>query len=188
MSVRASVVVVALLATALFTVVAPPAVSGGWATVELSSTPDGVRAGEPWVVDLKILQHGRTPLENVRPAVILHGSEDGVETRFVARPTGTAGVYRAQVLFPTAGKWDYSVDNGFAQVSTYPAVRIAERAPAPAVGSAAGGADAAPGPRWIVIAGALAIGLLAAGLTLAVLRRRRPGRVSTGVPAAPPTS
>ena len=187
MSVRASIVV-ALLAAALFTVVAPSAVAGGWATVELSSTPDGVRAGAPWVVELKILQHGRTPLENVSPAVTVQGGEDGSEIRFVARPTERAGVYRAQVFFPTAGKWEYSVDNGFAQVSTYPPVTIAEAAATPAVAKEEGGADAVQGQRGIAIAGALAIGLLAAVLTLAVLRRRRPGGVSTGVPAAPTAS
>ena len=42
------------------------AFGGGWATVGMSSTPAGAKPGEPWVVDMTILQHGRTPLEGVR--------------------------------------------------------------------------------------------------------------------------
>src|SRR3954453_23456866 len=46
-----------------------PAVAhaGGFATTGLSSTPEGLRAGQPWKVELTILQHGRTPLGAPRP-------------------------------------------------------------------------------------------------------------------------
>ena len=45
------------------------ALAGGWATVQLSSTPKGAQAGMLWVVNLTVLQHGVTPLAGVRPEI-----------------------------------------------------------------------------------------------------------------------
>lgn len=47
----------------------PAVFAGGWATVQLSSTPTGVRAGKVWDVRLTVLQHGRTPLVGITPSV-----------------------------------------------------------------------------------------------------------------------
>ena len=99
------------------------ALAGGWATVQLSSTPKGARAGVPWVVNLTVLQHGVTPLENVQPHVRI---EQGTLARqFLARPTAKVGVYKARVVFPRAGTWRWSIWDGFSRVHTYKAVRIA---------------------------------------------------------------
>ena len=72
-----------LLAVGLLLVFAPAARAGGWATVGLSSTP----SGKTWVVDLTVLQHGVTPLTDVKPAVVI-SSGDKREV-FAAKPTGT---------------------------------------------------------------------------------------------------
>ena len=42
---------------------------------------------------------------------------------FAAKPTGKPGVYRAEVVFPTAGRWTYQIDDGFISQMphTYPA-------------------------------------------------------------------
>lgn len=170
----------------LAAVLARPALAGGWATVELSSTPDGVRAGEEWVVDLTILRHGRTPLANVEPAITV--SERRVERskRFVAPPTEQTGVYRARVTFPSAGRWEYRVDDGFSRVQTYPVVSIGEPAPPPVPPTEdVGGASAAGGSRPALLVLAVALGLAAAGLTFAMRRRRDAGRHGSGAPAAP---
>ena len=173
------------LALVLVAALAGPAVGGGWATVELSSTPDGVRAGEEWMVDLTILQHGRTPLAGVQPAIRVSEPEGGRSERFVARATDRPGVYRARVTFPTAGEWEYRVDDGFGQVQTYPVVRIAEK-PAPPVPAAedAGAAAASRDSRAAVLTAAVALGVIAAGLTMVMLRRRGAGRRGGGAPAA----
>ena len=49
-----------------------PAVAhaGGFATTGLSSTPAGLRAGQPWKVELTVLQHGVTPLSELRPEIV----------------------------------------------------------------------------------------------------------------------
>jgi hypothetical protein len=116
-----------LLLGAAFLVLAGTAVAGGWATVQLSSTPKGLSAGEAWLVDITVLQHGRTPLEGLKPTITIRkvagarktsaASEPAAaESRtFVARPTAGTGVYRARVVFPSAGMWRYEVYDGFVQ-------------------------------------------------------------------------
>ena len=112
------------------------AAAGGWATVKLSSAPKGLSAGEPWIVDITVLQHGQTPLAGVKPTVTIRKlaavrSTTG-NTVFAARPTGRTGVYRARVVFPSAGTWRFAVYDGFTQYGgarthTFAPVKIASR-------------------------------------------------------------
>ena len=164
--------IMAAVVTGLFALPAG-AQAGGWATVTLSSTPDGLEPGRPWLVELEILQHGRTPLEGVEPAVILTEPETGAERTVAARPTGRPGTYLARVVFTGAGRWEYAVDDGFGRRHTYPPVSIGAGAPAlqaPAVGRDEPGGSDFP---WAALAAALAAGLAAAGLTRALQRRGR---------------
>jgi len=152
-----------LLAIPLVLVLAAPAYAGGWATVGMSSTPAGLGPGEPWNVELTILQHGRTPLDGLQPAItIING--DARET-FPAEPAGKPGVYRATVTFPAAGRWSYQVDDGF----------ISERphtfAPVQISASAAAG-DGGPSPG--LLAGGLALLAAAAALLLVPRLRHHP--------------
>ena len=163
------------LALALLT--APAAHAGGFATVGLSSTPEGVAPGTPWRVDVTLLQHGRTPLAGVHPVVVIRSGD--VERRFPAAATGKRGVYRAEVVFPTAGRWRYEVLDGFVmnQRHTFPPATIggSTRAAAPAPAPAQ-----APPSGSTVELGWLAPGilaLLAAGAVLLWSRR------SAGAPA-----
>jgi hypothetical protein len=144
---RSTLVAAAALAAAL---IAPATtLAGGWATVGLSSLPDGARPG-------------------------------GEEQAFVAEPTERSGVYRARVVFPSAGEWSYSVDDDFSQVHELGSVRIgdgdAQATPAAATPRpAAGPPDSGDGAT---LAGALGIalgaGLLAALLTTVLRRRGEP--------------
>lgn len=173
--IRITLVVAAALAAAL---IAPATtLAGGWATVGLSSLPDGARSGEAWVVDVTVLQHGRTPLERVEPKVLIATGIGGTEQAFAAKPTQKAGVYRARVVFPSAGRWTYSVDDDFSQVHELGAVRVA------AAGEGAIAAPAQPKPAagppdsgdGVTLAAALGIALgagLVAGLFTMALRRR----------------
>jgi hypothetical protein len=154
-----------LLAVGLLLVAAPAAHAGGWATVTLSSTPAGTAPGAPWNVNITVLQHGVTPLTDVKPAVTI-SSGDMTKT-FAAKPTGKPGVYRTSVVFPTAGEWNYVVDDGFisGHPHTYPAVQIDA---APAVATSADGG----GPNLLWLLPGLALLLAAAALLLARPRRR----------------
>jgi hypothetical protein len=102
------------------------AAAGGWATVQLSSTPAKSRAGVPWVVNLTVLQHGETPLADVKPVVRI--AQGTLTRQFLARPTAKTGVYRARVVFPRAGMWRWSIWDGFSRTHTYKKVRIAPAA------------------------------------------------------------
>jgi hypothetical protein len=111
-------------AAALALVCAGTALAGGWATVKLSSSPKGVSAGEAWVVDIKVLQHGLAtqPLCCLKPTVTIRkvvaraaSSSSPVTKTFRARWNDRLGIYRARVVFPSAGKWRYEVWDGFIQ-------------------------------------------------------------------------
>ena len=146
-----------------FTFLAAPAFGGGFATTGLSSLPDGTAPGEPWVVDVSVLGHGRTPIAGMKPTITISRGAD--ERTFAAKPIRT-GVYRAEVVFPDAGRWSYAVDSGFGLgPETYPPVDI--RAP-----ENAAAATSSDSGRWIAALGA---GLLA-GLAAALLTRRRSHR------------
>lgn len=168
---------------------APSAHAGGWATVGLSSTPSGTPPGQPWDVDITILQHGRTPLEGVTPTVHIRSGD--TTKQFVAEPNGEPGVYHARVVFPKAGRWSYEVHDGFVAdfAHTFPAVEIGDGG-SPAV-PAADTARPAPAPApdddgiaaaWLWGAGAALL------LALAVLgfdrRRSTAALAQTPEPAA----
>lgn len=189
--------VFAAIAAALVT--AGAASAGGWATVGLSSLPDGTPPGKPWDVEITILQHGRTPLADISPSVTIRNQSTGEELVHVARATDRVGIYRARVIFPTAGIWSYEVYDGFtqyggAQTHTFAPVTIgaaaglsaaarpgASEAALPAgAGRSQPGAGATSPAVWPVaggIAGALALCCLAA------FRRRRRPRPSATLPS-----
>ena len=153
-----------------------PAVAhaGGFATTGLSSTPAGLRAGQPWKVELTILQHGRTPLSDLRPEIVTLDA-DGNRTTFRAKSTGRPGHYSATVRFPKAGQWSYAVYDGFnnALPTTYPAVLIRPKTVAPAVRR-----PDPVGPPGLPIAFAGLLLLGAAGFWLSRRRRHPPARLA----------
>jgi hypothetical protein len=153
-----------------------PAVAhaGGFATTGLSSTPEGLRAGQPWKVELTILQHGRTPLSDLSPEIVAVDA-DGNRTTFRAKPTGEPGRYAATVRFPKPGQWSYMVYDGFnnAMPTTYPAVLIRDPEP---VGSVRRPDPVGPPGLPIAIGGVLLVGAL--GLWLVHRRRHPPARLA----------
>lgn len=160
-----------------FLLLAAPAHGGGFATTGLSSLPDGKAAGEPWVVDIEILQHGIRPSSGAEPKIVI--SDGAVRRSFAAREISD-GVYRAEVVFPRAGRWRYAVRSVWG-VERFVPVKIAARADTAAaaasrrpVAPAAAGDDGGT-PRWPIALGA---GLIAALITVAALRRSPRRRVS----------
>jgi hypothetical protein len=113
----------AVAAAALGLAAVPAAQAGCWATVKLSSMP----TTRIWSVNVTPLQHGRTPLPDAKPRIeIRQGS--GAWKVFAARRTPTSGVFRARVVFPSAGTWQLRVWDGFepncARYHTYAPVTI----------------------------------------------------------------
>ena len=147
-----------LLTTMMVLCLLPAAAhAGGWASAGVLNPPQGVEAGETWKAEIEILQHGRTPLEGVTPAVVVGGE------RFAASPTGRPGVYTAEVVFPRSGRVEYSIDDGFTNVD--PHTFVADIDAAGSTPAAAAGGDF----PWLPVTGA-ALAALAVAL---LLRRRR---------------
>jgi hypothetical protein len=164
-----TVIIGAVLAVALAT--AGAAQAGCWATAGISPQPPDT-AGATWKASIKIMQHGRTPLANAEPTLRIRNVDSGESRRFVAKPTGQAGVYRAEVVFPAAGTWRYEIHDGFpvrecAQTHTFAPVEI---------DGAAGGGGASL--AW-TISGSVALAFALGVLFLAGLRPRRRGALVT---------
>ena len=157
---------IALAALVAALVVSSAASAGGWATVGIAPLADGVTSGDTWSTEITVLQHGRTPLDGLRPTLTISTGED---TRtFNARPTGRTGLYEADVVFPQPGRWSVVVDSGFGDSRlTYGPVTIG----AAPVGT--------PGSFSVlpvaIVAGALA---LAAAAVFGIRRMRRLGPAS----------
>lgn len=165
--------ILAITAAALAALALPAAsTAGGWATVGLETLPAGVGAGETWVAEATILQHGRTPLEGVKPRVLIDDNQGG-HRAFAAAPTGEPGVYRARVVFPQAGSWRVSVEDGFYGV--IPTHSFGEFEIGAGSASAAGppSDDGAGLAAWAALGLSLAAG--AAAFLLVALRGRRTG-------------
>ena len=176
------------LAAALLLALPAAAAAGGFATAGLSSTPEGVAPGKPWTVDITILQHGRTPLDGLTPRVQISTAAGDAFRQFDAKPTGESGVYRAVVVFPKAGEWDYRVLDGFndQMPHTFPAVRIGDGAvpaapspPQPPAPAPSGDGIAA---GWLWGAGLML--MLALVVLLADRERRRPVGARAGAEPA----
>ena len=104
--------------------------AGCMATVGLSSMPKpGLQAGKPWVVTIRVLQHGRTPMPDAEPEVRIRNAA-GKLFVFKGVRTAVVGSYRARVVFPRAGRYALRVYDGFpvkhcARVHTFRSVVIA---------------------------------------------------------------
>lgn len=156
-------VLVVLCAIAVALVVAPLGSGGGWATVGFEPLPDGMSAGGTWNPTIFVKQHGVTPLPGLQPVVeIAEGT--GAATTFFATETAEAGVYEANVVFPTEGDWRVTIHSGFgdSQVS-YGPVAIGP------AGSDGGGLPELP----VVGLGVLALAVLGGAVLLGGRRLRR---------------
>ena len=101
---RMSILMAFLLALA-FSI---PVLAGGWAVITLDSLPNDVVAGEPINVGFTVLQHGRTPMNDLEPTITanLHKDQSFVVK---AEPDGKPGHYAATLTFPTEGEWRWSI-------------------------------------------------------------------------------
>ena len=87
--------------------------AGCFATVGLSPLPS-VGSGETWTANVQVLQHGRTPMDDASPVVLIRNGTTGQERSFPATLVDPAeGRYEAAVVFPSDGTWAVAVNDGF---------------------------------------------------------------------------
>jgi hypothetical protein len=179
---------VALLGGVVLAVLAfaAPASAGCWATVGVTPPPANLSAGTVWPADITVLQHGRNPLPNAAdatPTVTIVNADTAERKTFAATSTDPkAGLYRAEVVFPSSGSWSYEVYDGFDTWNGDPVPCGATHTFGSVdVGGGGGSASASSGPpaesssfpAWPV-GGGVAGGLAAAAALAFLLRRRGP--------------
>lgn len=137
---------------------------GGWATVGFEPLPDGMSAGDSWKPDIFVKQHGITPLAGLQPVVMIEETASGQSTKFLATADEEAGLYHADVVFPSQGDWRITIRSGFGDSKvTYGPV---------AIGAPSGGGGATE-PRSLIGFGVVALAVLGAFGVLAARRSRR---------------
>jgi mono/diheme cytochrome c family protein len=96
---------IALLVSLIFAV---PAFAGGWAVITLDELPTDVVAGEPLTVGFTVLQHGKTPMNDLEPTITANLYKEQ-EFMVNAGPDGKPGHYTATLTFPKEGEWRWSI-------------------------------------------------------------------------------
>ncbi len=144
-----------------------PAWAGGWAVVTLAELPGQVTAGQPFVVEFSVRQHGQTLLPGLSPTITAVRPDMGERVQAQAAESKQRGFYEASVTLPAAGSWDWTID-AFGETHTMPPLTVmvgAGLTPAPATSSAAA---ANPLPWGVGVTA-----LLAAGSLALIWRRQR---------------
>lgn len=88
------------------------ATAGGWAVSTLDATPAPV-PGQALNVGFTIRQHGVTPVDLDEGVGIQITATDGTVQQFPAVLHGATGHYVASVVFPAAGDYTWSVQQGW---------------------------------------------------------------------------
>src|SRR5215212_10139444 len=87
-----------------------PARAGGYAVVRLDERPGDDLVATPWRFGFMVLQHDVTPNSDVTPIVRALHKETGEEVTATAQQEGAVGHFVAEVTFPRAGEWKWSVE------------------------------------------------------------------------------
>lgn len=165
---KISLVLALLLALAL----AVPVFAGGWAVITLDELPTNVTAGEPFTVGFTVLQHGKTPMTDLDPTILVE-SPDGEKSAVLAKPEGKPGHYAATLTFSTEGDWNWTIQ-AFSMEQKMPVLSVAASSAASAnapVVEAELVKESSTSPIIIVRWLALGIGLV--GLAIAFIRKSR---------------
>jgi hypothetical protein len=109
------------IAILLSLVVVIPAFAGGWAVITLDELPTNVVADEPLTIGFTVLQHGRTPLNDLTPTVYVAQNEE--KLAFRAKADSKPGHYTATLTFPKDGNWEWSIQ-AFTMDQPMPALNV----------------------------------------------------------------
>jgi hypothetical protein len=93
----------------------PPVAAGGWATISVVGPSSAPVAGEPWLLELEVLQHGVTPIDWEQVSLVGRNPVSGMVAAANARSDGAVGRYLVEVVFPDAGVW--TLDFGLKQLA-----------------------------------------------------------------------
>jgi hypothetical protein len=185
---------IVLLAVGVALAFAGTASAGCWATVGVSPLPSAGQEQTTWKPQIQVLQHGRTPMADAKPTVIIENAQTGDRRTFdAALVNGSEGVYQASVVFPEPGTWSVAVNDGFPAeecAATHafgnfaigapvpPAEPPAVPDPQPAVPVTPASAESGGSSLALPLGLGLGLGIAALGLVGAFALRARHGRAA----------
>lgn len=108
-----------LALSGLLTLAATPLLAGGWAVITLDALPGRVVAGESLTIGFVVRQHGLTPLKGVTPFIIARHTETNEKVTVAASPKGADGHYLATLTLPSAGVWQWVINDGFVTADAF---------------------------------------------------------------------
>ena len=155
-------------------VVATQALAGGWAVVTLDSLPSEVRAGEDVHLGFMVLQHGVTPVGDfVSPYLLASNAVTGEEVRADARQDGSVGHFVVDVIFPSAGTWEWTITPDPFMGTQFEPLTVGAVGAASAEASSPGVHFLEPSTlRWAL--GSTGVTMLIVAAALMFTRQRRP--------------
>ena len=141
--------------------------------VELSSTPFGTKPGDPWTGTLTLIgSPGLVSQANPTISVTNLGTGKSEVFRPTRDTSGKPNLFHYSVVFPEAGRYQYTVRDGVTgREYNYPVVRIVGPAATPIPKTSLGTSDDSF-PLWPLIGGLGGAGLLAAAAFVALRGRR----------------
>jgi hypothetical protein len=151
------------------------AAAGGYATATLDPPPDEPVTGEPVELGFTLMQHGVTPTNWGQATLTVIDIDSGERTNYRATPSGSAGHWTVEVIFPAVGNYRFEVTHDL-QIES---VNLTETNLAVAVpgGSSTTGATPGPSVGLAALAGALGL-ILTVGLWVAGGLTPRPVRMA----------
>lgn len=99
-----------MIAAIMLLALSVPAMAGGYAVVHLDEEPGEALEATPWRFGFMVLQHGVTPISDVVPVVRARHRETGEVVTATGVQEGAVGHFIAEVTFPRAGEWKWSIE------------------------------------------------------------------------------
>ena len=103
---------------------------GGWAVVTVKDLPEYFVAGQQYTIEFQVRQHGRTPLSDLHPSLVVSSSERRLgglmsgkgETTIPATRRPTEGTYAVTFTAPASEQVFLTIKSGFmnSQLRLYP--------------------------------------------------------------------
>src|SRR5574341_958043 len=132
---------------------------------------------EPVTIGFMVRQHGRSPLDGLKPVISATRLNSSDTVTATATPQGAVGHYVATLKFSSAGEWNWKV-NAFGMDQPMPALAVQS---APSGKSVTSTTAYAPSPFSIPLATVLTGLIVALGALAVWLRARKPWAVAVAV-------
>ena len=163
---------IAITLTLLFAfVVVLPVFAGGWAVITLDELPTDVVAGKSLTIGFMVLQHGRTPMTDLKPTVTAKLPK-GEQLTFFAAPEGKPGHYTAILTFPQDGNWEWSIQ-AFTMHQKMPVLNVSASSTGTVSQPVAKSEPSATSISLLSIIGVVAVAVGFVGLVVALRNKSR---------------